>query len=88
MKPQINLEIYRQVVDAIASGLAVERSSISLDTDLRDDLGANSMDLVSLTVILEDAFPNWEGTIDEDKFADLRTVRDVVCFIEELAPLS
>jgi acyl carrier protein len=86
MDQQFDLEIYRQVVDAIATGLSVDRARISLDTSLRDDLGADSMDLVSLTVILEEAFPDWNGTIDEDSFARLRTVRDVVRFVEQLAP--
>jgi hypothetical protein len=42
------------------------------------------MDLVSLTVFLEEAFPNWSDDIDAEQFAEVQTVRDVDDFVDQI----
>ena len=52
---------------------------ITMDAVLIDDLGADSLDAVELCMTIEEAF---DITIPEDKIADLKTVKDIVEFVE------
>jgi acyl carrier protein len=55
------------------------RGPLTLDTRLREDLGADSLDLVELVFDLEQAFG---VPLDEADVADLHTVGDVVRRLE------
>ena len=50
-----------------------------MDAVLIADLGADSLDAVELCMTIEEAF---DITIPEDKIADLKTVKDIVEFVE------
>ena len=57
-KPSEDKEmIFEQVRDALAQQFEVEPESITMDTNLIDDLGADSLDVVELIMSLEDSFP-------------------------------
>ncbi len=72
--------IETQVVDVIVDQLGVERSKVTPDAKLIDDLGADSLDIVELVMSLEDKFPVEVSDEDSEK---LRTVGDVVAYIKE-----
>jgi len=57
----------------------INEDSIDMDTSFIDDLGADSLDVVELTMALEEAFDIPE--VDDDIVADLVTVGDVFRFI-------
>ena len=54
--------------------------TITEDTILIADLGLNSLDLVNLACIVEDEF---DIEIPDRAIKDLKTVRDVIAFIEK-----
>lgn len=69
-------------VQAILSGqFEVEADSITLDTDLVDDLGADSLDLVDMLMSLEDEFNI--GEVPDEMVEKIRTVGQLVTYIEE-----
>ncbi|MBR7081640.1 MAG: acyl carrier protein [Oscillospiraceae bacterium] len=63
----------------IAEQFAVDEDSITLETSFVDDLGADSLDLVELSMSLEEEFGVSET--DDETLARLRTVGDVFNFI-------
>jgi acyl carrier protein len=55
------------------------RREVSLDDRLIEDLGADSMDLVTIVAVLEESY---QLSIDEERLALLRTVRDLAAEVE------
>lgn len=73
-------EIEDKVIEVVTETLALEKPA-DLDDSFIDDLGADSIDMVTLLVSLESEVP---GQIDDYALDDKRTLRDFVDFIEEL----
>ena len=73
--------IFEQVRDALAQQFEVEPDSITMDTNLIDDLGADSLDVVELIMSLEDAFG---VAISDEDAAQLYTVGKIVDYLEKL----
>ena len=73
--------IFENVRDALAQQFEVEPESISMDTNLIDALGADSLDVVELIMSLEDMFGI---SITDEDAAQLYTVRRIVEYLEKL----
>jgi acyl carrier protein len=67
--------VERRVLSVVREVLAIEGEPPALDSSLIDDLGADSLDLLSLFMALEDEFG---GTISEEDTEGLTTLRDIV----------
>ena len=63
----------------LASQLDVEESTITETTDIAEDLGADSLDVVEMMMSIEDEFGI--EIADEDA-RSFKTVADVVAYIE------
>ena len=64
-----------RVLSVVQEVLAIEGEAPALDSSLIEDLGADSLDLLSLFMALEDEFG---GTITEEDTEGLATLRDIV----------
>ncbi|NLV51500.1 MAG: acyl carrier protein, partial [Clostridiales bacterium] len=64
-----------------SSQFGIDEDQITEDTDIIDDLGADSLDVMEMMMGLEDEF---SLSISEDTVSSLRTVGDVVRLIEGL----
>ncbi len=64
-----------RVLSVVREVLAIEGEPPVLDSSLIEDLGADSLDLLSLFMALEDEFG---GTITEEDTEGLATLRDIV----------
>ena len=73
--------IFENVRDALAQQFEVDPESITMDTNLIDDLGADSLDVVELIMSLEDLFGI---SITDEDAAQLYTVRRIVDYLEKL----
>jgi acyl carrier protein len=71
--------IFEKLRALIAEQFTVSVDSISADTSFVDDLGADSLDAVELTMAIEEVFDVPE--VDEDTVASFVTVGDVFRFI-------
>ena len=73
--------MFEKVVAIIANELNVEKDKITLDTDLQNDLGADSLDAVELIMAIEEEF---DTTIPDDVAQNIRKVKDIVSYLESL----
>ena len=74
--------MFEKIRKIIASELMIEESEITLSSNIKDDLGADSLSLVDLVMALEDEFGL---EIPDDSLDSVRTVEDVVKYIESNA---
>lgn len=73
--------IFEHVVQALAEQFEVPPESITMETSLVDDLGADSLDVVELIMTLEETF---SISISDEDAVKLDTVGKVVDYIENL----
>ena len=73
--------IYENLKEALAKQFEVDADSITMDTNLIDDLGADSLDVVELIMELEDSY---SISISDEAAAELYTVRRIVEYLEKI----
>lgn len=71
--------VLEKVKMILAEQLEVEEDTITTDTDIQDDLGADSLDVVDMVMSLEDEF---EIEVPDEDIENLRTVGALVSYIE------
>lgn len=71
--------IFEKLRAILAEQFAVNENSITMDTTFVDDLGVDSLDVVELTMAIEEAFDVPE--FDDALIAELVTVGDLYQFI-------
>jgi len=76
------MDIASRVIDIIADQLGVEREKITRDARFREDLEADSLDLVELMMAFEEEFG---GTIEDEEAQKIKTVGEVIDLLEKAA---
>ncbi len=72
--------ILDKIKDIMETELGKNRNDITLESDIIKDLGLDSLDIVTLIMAVEDEYG---FTADDDEIAALKTVGDVVNYIEK-----
>ncbi len=72
--------VEKKVVSLIASQLGVDESKVAVDSKIVEDLGADSLDRVELTMAVEDEFG---VQIPDARAEKMTTVGEVIKYIEE-----
>ncbi|GGY18224.1 acyl carrier protein [Streptomyces djakartensis] len=67
--------VMRQVVDALADDMKIPREKIVADSHVFNDLGMDSVDLLSVVTLLEDRF---DVTILDEETQHMFIVKDIV----------
>lgn len=73
-------DVFERVKEIIVEQLDVEEDQVILEASFRDDLEADSLDVVELVMELEDEF---DLEIADEEAEKIVTVGDAVKFIEE-----
>ncbi len=73
-------EIQEKVISVVSECLDVEKSKISLDSDLVNDLDADSLSQVELVMALEEHF-NCE--IPEEDSKNILKIKDIVEYVQK-----
>ena len=71
--------VLEKVKAILAEQFDVEEDKITADTDLQEDLGADSLDVVDLLMSIEDEF---EVEVPDEEIENLKTVGALVAYIE------
>ena len=72
--------VLEKVKKILSDQFDVEEDSITPDTTIQGDLGADSLDVVDLLMSIEDEF---ELEIPDEEIENFHTVGDVVAYVEE-----
>ncbi len=77
-------EIFERLRSILVEEFSMEPGKIHPEATLRGTLGMHSIQLVSLAVLLEDAYPEVAASGDDfDRYVGLASVGDVVSFVME-----
>lgn len=71
--------ILEKIKDIMEDELGKDRNEVTLESDIIKDLGLDSLDIVTLIMAVEDEYG---FTADDDEIVNLKTVGDVVKYIE------
>ena len=71
--------VLEKVKAILAEQFDVEEDKITADTDLQEDLGADSLDVVDLLMSIEDEF---EVEVTDEEIENIKTVGALVSYIE------
>lgn len=71
-------DIAERVRNIIVEQLAIERSQVVEDAEIVEDLGADSLEVVQIVMLIEDEF---DITIPDEPAEDFLTVRDAIDFV-------
>ena len=70
---------FDKIKELIVDQLDVEEDKVTMDANIQDDLGADSLDIVDLVMSVEDAF---EVKIEVEDVENIKTVGDIVNYID------
>lgn len=73
--------MFDKIKEIIVRELMVDESDITLETDIINDLGADSLTVVDLAMALEDEF---EIEMPDEELENIKTVGDIVNYIKNL----
>ena len=73
------MEMKEKVTEIIANQLSVAADKIKGNTNIAEELGADSLDLVEILMSLEDEFGI---SIPDEAIPEIKTVDDIVNFIQ------
>jgi acyl carrier protein len=74
--------MYEKVLDLIASQLPVKRETITRQSRLLEDLGADSANVMILVMDLEQEF---DIIVEDDVLGNIKTVGDIIDYLEKHA---
>lgn len=71
--------MFERLKDVIVENLNCEAQDVTLEANLREDLNADSLDAVELSLAIEEEF---DVKVPEDAFKDFVRVSDILKFLE------
>ena len=71
--------VLEKVKAILAEQFDVDEDKITVDTDLQEDLGADSLDVVDLLMSIEDEF---KVEVPDEEIENIKTVGALVSYIE------
>ena len=74
--------VFEKLKAILSEQFDVEEDSITLESSITEDLGADSLDVVDLLMSIEDEF---EVEVPDSEVENIKTVGDLVKYIEDKA---
>ena len=75
------MEKQERIIEIIADFLGMDKSEVTLESNLKEDLKADSLDFTEIVMELEEEF---DFEADESKLIEMKTIGDVVNYINSL----
>ena len=73
--------MFEQVKEALRKQLKLGGREITMESKIKDDLGADSLDTLQLLMTIEETYGI---TIPDESLAEFKTVGDIVNYLESL----
>ncbi|MBQ3549960.1 MAG: acyl carrier protein [Clostridia bacterium] len=73
--------VFEKIRAILCEQLDIEEDQVTMDSNIAEDLGADSLDVVDLIMSIEDEFGL---EVPDDQVENIKTVGDVVNYIENL----
>lgn len=71
--------VFEQLTNVIIEELGVEKNEVTLEANIAEDLGADSLDAVELVMAIEEEF---EISVSDEVAQQFKTVKQIVEYIE------
>lgn len=71
--------VFEKVRDILCEQLDVDEEKVTMEANITDDLGADSLDIVDLVMSLEEEF---DVEVPDEEVENIKVVGDIVKFIE------
>ncbi|MGN1201297.1 MAG: acyl carrier protein [Candidatus Caccovivens sp.] len=72
--------ILDKVSELVAEQLGIDKSTITAESNIIEDLGADSLDVIEMLMTLEDEYGI---TIPDEKISQIKTIGQIVELLEE-----
>ena len=72
--------VFDKIQSLIVEQLDADADAVTMEANIQDDLGADSLDLVDLITSIEDEF---DIQIPDEAVDDIKTVGDIVRYVEK-----
>jgi acyl carrier protein len=72
--------VFERFQELVHKQLGIDTAKITREADIIKDIGADSLDIVEMLMEVES---EWGITIDDEVVQDLKTIGDVVDYIEK-----
>ena len=73
--------IFDKLKELISEQMGIEAGSIAMESNFEEDLGVDSLDIVELSMALEEEFDI--GEMGEEDLANIKTVGDLVNYLQK-----
>lgn len=74
--------VLEQIIKMVAEQFMIDENEVTADTSFADDLGADSLDVVELTMALEETFSLPDTP--EDELTGIHTVGDLADYVSRV----
>ena len=71
--------MYESLKKLLAKQLRIDESRITPESDIKKDLGADSLDILTLLMTVEE---DWGITIPDEQLMTFKTVADIVVYLD------
>ena len=71
--------MFEKIREIVCEQLQIEEDLVTADSDLFDELGADSLDIVDIVMTLEDEFMQ---EIPDEALENFNTIEDIVAFYD------
>ena len=71
--------MFEKIVNIVVDQLGCDADSVTEDSAIIDDLGADSLDVVEMLMAVEE---NFGVTVPDEEIPNLKTVRDIMTYVE------
>ena len=72
--------VFDKVAEMVAEQLGIDKKNVKLESNIIEDLGADSLDVIEMLMTLEDEYGI---TIPDEKINQIKTVGQIVELIEK-----
>ena len=71
--------MYEKIYDILAKQLQVDKSKITEDSNIMENLGADSLDVVEISMAIEQEF---NISVADEEIVNFKTPKDIITYLE------